>query len=205
MVDIKRLGLGCMGMCGKNKANSIRTIHAALDAGITLFNTGEFYRGGESEMVVGEALRDVARDKYFISVKFGVLLEPSGRIYGLDMNPFNIKAHLTYSLRRLGLDHIDLYEPARMDLAYPVEDVIGVLADLVKEGYIGHIGLTQVDAQILKRARTIAPIHTVELRYSMAERDYETTLFPLVQEIGAEVLVFGALAHGLLNDDFLTG
>ena len=207
MTDIKRLGLGCMRMNRKNKEKSIRTIHAALDAGITLFNTGEFYQAGESEIVVGEALAGVPRDKYFLSVKFGVLPKlDHGQysLYGLDMNPFNIKAHITYSMTRLGLDYIDLYEPARLDLAIPVEEVIGALADLVKDGYIGHIGLTQIDEETLRRANSVHPIHTVELLYSLADRHYERGMFQTAQELGTNVFAFGALAHGMLDERILT-
>ena len=121
MRKLERLGLGCMGMSGRrNPEQSIKTIHTALDAGITLFNTGEFYSAGESEMIVGETMRGVPRDSYFISVKFGVLPQPCGGIYGLDNTPFNIKGHLAYSLSRLGMDYVDLYQPARQDTEFPV-------------------------------------------------------------------------------------
>ena len=208
MTDIKRLGLGCMRMNRKNKEQSIRTIHAALDAGITLFNTGEFYQAGESELVVGEALKNIPRDKYFLSVKFGVLPHMDNKqygLYGLDMNPFNIKAHITYSMTRLGLDYIDLYQPARLDLAIPVEEVIGALSDLIKEGYIGHIGLTQVDEETLRRANAVHPIHTVEFLYSLADRGYEQGMFKTAQELGVNVLTFGVLAHGLIDERILSG
>ena len=133
MTDLNRLGLGCMGMSNRrNPENSIKTIHAALDAGVTLFNTGEFYSAGKSEMIVGEALKGVPRDNYFLSVKFGVLPQPGGGIYGLDNTPFHIKGHLAYSLSRLGLDYVDLYQPARPDTAIPVEEVVGEIAELVK-------------------------------------------------------------------------
>lgn len=157
MTDIKRLGLGCMHMNMSNKDRSVETIRYALDHGITLLNTGEFYGGGESEMVLREALKGVPRDKYFISVKFGVLPQPKGGIYGLDVKPFNVKAHLAYSMHRLGLDYIDLYQPARMDQAVPVEELVGALRDCVKEGYIGSIGLTQLSADELARAAKVAP------------------------------------------------
>ncbi len=206
MKGIERLGLGCMQMNRKNEEKSIRTIHAALDAGITLFNTGEFYQAGESELVVGEALRHVPRDKYFLSVKFGVLPKlDNGQysLYGLDMNPFNIKAHITYSMTRLGLDYIDLYEPARLDLAFPIEEVVGALSDLVREGYIGHIGLTQIDEETLRRANAVHPIHTVELLYSLADRGYECGMFQTAQQLGVRILTFGVLAHGLINERIL--
>lgn len=207
MININRLGLGCMSMNRRNAEKSIRTIHYALDKGITLFNTGEFYQAGESEIVVGEALKGVPRDKYFISVKYGVLPKlEAGRysLYGLDVNPFNVKAHVTYSLTRLGIDYIDLYEPARMDLAIPVEDIIGELSNLVREGYIRHIGLTQIDEKTLKRANKVHQIHTVELLYSLADRAYEKGMFQTAHELGIKVLAFGALSHGLLNDSILT-
>ena len=143
MTDIKRLGLGCMGMNMSNKDRAIETIHYALDNGVTLLNTGEFYGGGESEMVLREALKDVPRDKYFLSVKFGVLPQPGGGIYGLDVKPFNVKAHLAYSMHRLGLDYIDLYQPARMDESVPVEELIGALSDLVRLRRLNWIILWQ--------------------------------------------------------------
>ena len=203
MVNISRLGLGCMGMNRSNAQRSIDTIHAALDAGITLFNTGEFYGAGESEMVVGEALKGVPRDRYFLSVKFGVLPQPGGGIYGLDVKPFNVKAHLAYSLKRLGLDYVDLYQPARMDESVPVEELMGALSDLVKEGYVRHIGLTQISPETLRRASAVHPVHTVELEYSLAERGIEREMLGTAQELGVNVLAFGALAHGLLSDRVL--
>ena len=177
MIEISRLGLGTMGMnIRANRETSIRTIHAALDAGITLFNTGEFYQGSESEMVFGEAVKGVNRDSYFLSVKFGVLPSPEGGIYGLDVKPFNVKGHLPYSLRRLGLDYIDLYQPARQDTTVPVEDLVGAIADQVKAGYIRHIGLSMVDADTLRRACKVHPIHTVEMSYSLIDRSIEAEL-----------------------------
>ncbi|MBQ7544664.1 MAG: aldo/keto reductase [Synergistaceae bacterium] len=156
MININRLGLGCMGMnLRRNPERSIATVHAALDAGITFLNTGNFYQCGESEMVLGQALKGIPRDSYFLSVKFGVLFEPSGRIYGLDVHPFHIKAQLTYSLHRLGLEYVDLYQPSRMDSAIPVEDIIGELADLKQAGYIRNIGMTEIDAETLRRAHGV--------------------------------------------------
>ena len=201
MGDIKRLGLGCMGMNLSNKDRSVETIHYALEQGITLLNTGEFYGGGESEMVLREALAGVPRDSYFLSVKFGVLPKPGGGIYGLDVKPFNIKAHLAYSMHRLGLDYIDLYQPARMDETVPVEELVGALEECVKEGYIGNIGLTQLPAKTLERAAKVHPIHTVELEYSLAERRIETNgILETAKNNHVDVLAFGVLAHGLLSE-----
>lgn len=205
MIAIERLGLGTMGMSIlRNRETSIRTIHAALDAGITLFNTGEFYQSSESEMLVGEAMKGVPRDRYFLSVKFGVLPLPGGGIYGLDVKPHNVKGHLTYSLRRLGLDYIDLYQPARQDTTVPVEDLVGAIADQVQAGYVRHIGLSMVDAETLRRACKVHPIHTVEMSYSLIDRGIEKELIAAAAELGVKVLAFGALGHGLLTDRALT-
>lgn len=204
MTDLTRLGLGCMGMSSRrNPENSIKTIHTALDKGITLFNTGEFYNAGESEMIVGEAMKDVPRDNYFMSVKFGVLPLPQGGIYGLDVNPLHVKGHLTYSLRRLGLDYVDLYQPARMDTAIPVEEVVGAIAELVEAGYVRHIGLSMVDAETLRRAHAVHPIHTVEMEYSLIERGIEDELIATAEELGVKVLAFGTVGHGLLSSNVL--
>ena len=205
MKELSRLGLGTMGMSiVRNPENSVKTIHAALDAGITLFNTGEFYNGSESELIVGQALKGVKRDSYFLSVKFGVLPSPEGGIYGLDVKPHNVKGHLTYSLHRLGLDYIDLYQPARMDTTIPVEELVGAIADQVQAGYVKHIGLTMVDAETLRRACRVHPIHTVEMEYSLLNRSIETELIAAAKELGVKVLAFGTVGHGLLRDDALT-
>ena len=201
-----RLGLGCMGMSvWRNAERSIKTVHTALDKGITFLNTGNFYQCGESEMLLGQALRGIDRDKYFVSVKFGLLFAPDGRMYGLDVNPAHFKAQLTYSLRRLGLDYVDLYQPCRMDSTIPVEDIIGELAELKKAGYIRNIGLTEIDAETLRRAHKVHPIHTVELEYSLIDRSIESDIVPSAKELGINVLVFGVLGHGLLNDRTLEG
>lgn len=190
-----------MGMNLANKENSIETIHYALDQGITLLNTGEFYGGGESEMVLREALKGIPRDKYFLSVKFGVLPQPGGGIYGLDVDPFHVKAHLAYSLHRLGLDYIDLYQPARMDESIPVEELIGALEDCIKEGYIGSIGLTQLSADNLKRAAKVHPIKMIEFEYSLANRSIEKNgILDVARKNHMDVLAFGVLFHGLLAD-----
>lgn len=190
-----------MGMNMSNKERSIETIHYALDNGITILNTGEFYGGGESEMVLREALAGIPRDRYFLSVKFGVLPQPGGGIYGLDVKPFNIKAHLAYSMHRLGLDYIDLYQPARMDESVPVEELIGVLSDLLKEGYIGNIGLTQLTPENLERAAKVHPIKMVELDYSLANRSIEQNgILEMARKNSIDLLAFGVLSHGVLSD-----
>lgn len=203
MTDMKRLGLGTMGMRFSNRESSIKTIHTALDAGITLFNTGEFYNGGESEMVTGEALRGIDRDRYFLSVKFGVLPQPGGGIYGLDNNPYHVKAHLANSLHRLGLEYVDLYQPARQDTEIPVEEVVGAIAEQVEAGYVRHIGLSMVDAETLRRACKVHPIHTVEMSYSLIDRSIEKELVDTAKELGVNVLAFGTIGHGLFADHVL--
>ena len=204
MTDISRLGLGCMGMSSRrNPENSIKTIHKALESGITLFNTGEFYNAGESEMIVGRAMQGIPRDSYFLSVKFGVLPQPGGGIYGLDNKPFNIKGHLAYSLARLGMDYVDLYQPARQDTEIPVEEVVGEISKLVEAGYVRHIGLSMVDAETLRRACKVAPIHTVEMSYSLIDRSIENELIDTAKELGVKVLAFGTIGHGLFADNIL--
>lgn len=204
MTDIQRLGLGCMGMsCRRNPDASIKTIRKALDCGITLFNTGEFYSAGESEMIVGEALKGVKRESYFLSVKFGVLPQTGGGIYGLDNNPFNIKGHLAYSLSRLGMDYVDLYQPARQDTEIPVEEVVGEISRLVEAGFVRHIGLSMVDAETLRRACKVHPIHTVEMSYSLIDRSIEKELIAAAEELGVRVLAFGTIGHGLFADNVL--
>ena len=205
MQKISRLGLGCMGMSRRNEEKSIHTIHAAIEKGITLLNTGNFYNSGESEIIVGQALKDIPRDKYFLSVKFGVLFGPGGGIYGLDVNPFHIGAQLNYSLHRLGLEYIDLYQPARMDSAISIEHIMEVMVGLKEKGFIRNIGLTEIDADTLRRAHKIHPIHTVELEYSLIGREIEKDLIPTAKELGVKVLTFGSLGHGLLNDRTLEG
>lgn len=204
-MNINRLGLGCMAMnLRRNPERSIATVHAAIDAGITFLNTGNFYQCGESEMLLGQALRGIPREKYFISVKFGVLFAPDGKLYGLNVHPKRIKAQLTYSLHRLGLDYVDLYQPARMDTAIPVEDIIGELAGLKQAGYIRNIGMTEIDADTLRRAHKVHPIHTVEMEYSLIDRSIEADIVPAAKELEINILLFGVQGHGLLSERVLS-
>lgn len=203
MTDISRLGLGCMGMNFSNEERSIETVHYALDHGITMFNTGEFYGGGESEMVLREALKGVPRDRYFLSVKFGVLQQPGGHgMYGLDVDPFHVRAHLNYSLHRLGVDYVDLYQPARMDETVPVEDLMKELSECEQEGYIRSIGLTQLTAADLERAAKVHPVKMVEMDYSIADRAIENNgVLETARKNNIEILAFGVLCHGILSAD----
>ncbi len=194
-----------MGMARRNEESSIRTVDTALDHGVTMFNTGEFYNGGESEIVLGNALRRHPRDSYEVNVKFGALPGGPHGLYGVDMNPFNIRARLTYSLGRLGLDYVDVYEPSRMDDAYPVEDVIGAVNDLVKEGLVRHVAMTETSADELRRGNKVCPIKYFEKEYSLLSRRMEAEDLPTCRELGIPVIAYGLLGHGLLTDGFATG
>ncbi|EHJ00465.1 aldo/keto reductase [Clostridium sp. DL-VIII] len=199
-LELNKLGLGCGGMIiDDNKFENIATIHEALDFGINHLNTADFYGYGKSEMVIGEALKGQRRDKAFISVKFGMLGAPNGSIYGLDVRPQTIKNYLTYTLKRLNLDYIDLYQPARIDLGIPIEETIGAISDLVKAGYVKNIGLTQVDADTIRKADSVYPISFLEAEYSLFNRSIEKEILPTARELGIGVVAFGGLAHGLLS------
>lgn len=198
-----KLGLGTMGMNFGNKESSFATICKALELGITVFNTGDFYQGGESQVVLGQALKGVPRQDCFVSLKFGVSFTPQGAF--LDVNPANIKGKLLHSLHETGLDYVDLYQPARQDTAVPVEDVVGEIAQLVKEGYVKHVGLSEVDAQTLRRAHKVHPIHSVEVEYSLLNREIEQELVATAQELGVTVVVYGAVGHGVLTNKVFDG
>ncbi|GMX60116.1 aldo/keto reductase [Paenibacillus elgii] len=198
---VSRLGLGCDRMSNANsdRAESIATMHAAFDAGMTHMNTADFYTSGHNEMLIGEALKGCNRDKVFLSVKFGALVAPNGVMYGLDVRPQHIKNYLSYTLKRLNVDYIDLYQPARIDLAIPVEEIIGAISDMIKAGYVKHIGLTQVDAETLRKAHSVHTIRLVEYQYSLFNRSIERDILPTTRELGIDVVAFGTLAHGLLG------
>ena len=200
-LQLSRIGLGCGHMSNANEtaqSKGLAAIHAALENGINHLNTADFYGVGRSEMLIGEALKGYNRNKYFISLKFGMLCEPNGFMYGMDVTPDNVKNYLTYSLKRLNLDYIDLYQPARIDLGIPVEETIGAISELVKAGYVKHIGVTQLDADTLRRAHATHPISLVESEYSLFNRSIENDILPTARELGIGVVAFGAVAHGLL-------
>lgn len=194
---ISQLGLGTMRMA--NKSEGIKAIHAALDSGINFLNTGDFYDAGLSEMLVGEALKGQNRDKVFVSVKFGGMLKAGGGLYGIDSRPELIENYLTYSLKRLGLDYIDLYQPCRINPHVPVEETIGAISKLVEKGFVRTIGISEIDAATLRRANTIHPISLVEVTYSMMSRKIEDELIPTARELGIGVVGFGVLLSGLIG------
>ena len=181
-----------------DEAESIATIHAALDQGVTLLDTGDFYGSGHNEMLIGRALRD-RRDKVLLSVKFGALRAPDGGWGGVDARPVAIRNFLTYSLTRLGVDHVDIYRPARLDPAVPIEDTIGAIADLVKAGYVRAIGLSEVGADTIRRAHAVHPMADIQIEYSLVSRSPEARIFPLLTELGIGVTAYGVLSRGLLS------
>lgn len=206
--NIAAIGLGTMGMSNmygaSDDAESIATIHAALDAGVNLIDTGDFYGFGHNEMLVGQALKD-RRDQAILSGKFGALRSPDGGWTGVDGRPAAVKNFLTYSLQRLGVDHIDIYRIARLDPAVPIEDTIGAIADMVKAGYVRHIGLSEVGVETVARAHKVHPITDLQIEYSLISRGPEGTIFPTLNSLGIGVTAYGVLSRGLLSGSKPTG
>lgn len=200
-----RLGLGLMGMSGMygrtDDAESLATITAALDHGLTFLDTGDFYGMGHNELLLGRAFQGRRRDQVTVSVKFGALRTPAGEWTGLDLRPAAIKNFLSYSLVRLGLDYIDIYRPARFSpaLGIPIEEVIGTLADLVRAGYIRHIGLSEVGPATIRRAAAVHPIADLQIEYSLLSRSIEDEILPTLRELGIAVTAYGVLSRGLLS------
>jgi aryl-alcohol dehydrogenase-like predicted oxidoreductase len=200
---VSRVGLGLMAMSGiygpADDTESITTIRAALDAGITLLDTGDFYGMGHNEMLLARALRGVPRDSVFIQVKFGARRDPAGHWLGHDASPAAVKTSLAYSLRRLGTDYVDLYQPARLDPDVPIEDTIGAIADMVAAGYVRHAGLSEMGAGTIRRAQAVHPIAALQIEYSLVSRGIEGSLLPFVREQGIGVAAYGVLSRGLLS------
>ena len=199
---VSALGLGCMGMSGmygaSDDAESIRTIHAAMERGVTLIDTGDFYGMGHNEMLIGRAIAG-RRDQVFLSVKFGALRAPDGSWLGMEMRPQAVKTFLAYTLKRLGVDAIDLYRPARLDPSVPIEDTIGAIADCVKAGWVRHVGLSEVGVETIRRAHAVHPIRDLQIEYSLASRAPEDKLFPALRELGVSATLYGVFSRGLLT------
>ena len=197
------IGLGCMGMSGMygpaDEAESIATIHAAMDAGVTLLDTGDFYGTGHNELLIREALRTRDRDQVAISVKFGALRDPAGGFAGFDGRPAAVKNFLTYTLTRLGTDHVDIYRPARVDPNVPIEDTIGAIAELVEAGYVRHIGLSEAGPETIRRAAAVHPIVDLQIEYSLLSRGIEKEILPVCRELGIGITAYGVLTRGLLS------
>jgi len=196
------LGLGCMGMSDmygpSDEGEAVATIHAALDAGITLLDTGDYYGAGANELLIGRALRD-RRDAAILSVKFGALRGPDGGWLGIDARPAAVRNFVGYTLRRLGVDHIDIYRPGRLDPSVPIEDTVGAIADLVKAGYVRAVGLSEVGPETIRRAHAIHPIADLQIEYSLVSRGPEARIFPVLSELGIGVTAYGVLSRGLLS------
>jgi aryl-alcohol dehydrogenase-like predicted oxidoreductase len=199
------LGLGCMGMSDMygpaDHAESIATIHAAIDAGITLLDTGDFYGMGANELLIREALRARPgdRDKVTISVKFGAMRAPDGSWLGYDARPAAVKNFATYSLRRLGVDHIDVYRPARLDVNVPIEETVGAIGELISAGYVRHVGLSEVGPDTIRRAAATHPISDLQIEYRLLSRSPEAEILPVCRSLGIGVTAYGVLARGLLS------
>ncbi|MCX5048012.1 MULTISPECIES: aldo/keto reductase [unclassified Streptomyces] len=205
--QVSALGLGCMGMSpvygDVDRAESIATLHAALDAGLTLLDTGDFYGMGHNEMLIGEALRTAPaglRERAQLSVKFGGLRDPEGGWSGQDGRPAAVKNFAAYSLQRLGVDHIDVYRIARVDPDVPIEETVGAITELVEKGYVRHIGLSEASAANIRRAAATAPIVDLQIEYAIITRDIEREILPTTRELGIAITAYGVLSRGLISD-----
>jgi aryl-alcohol dehydrogenase-like predicted oxidoreductase len=200
---VSALGLGCMGMSGMygpaDRGESVATIHAARVAGVNQLDTGDFYGMGHNEMLIGEALRGRRRDEVLISVKFGALRDLANGWGGYDARPEAVRNFLAYSLQRLGVDHIDIYRPARLDPKVPIEDTVGAIADMVKAGYVRHIGLSEVGADTIRRAASVHPICDLQIEYSLISRGIEDGILPTCRELGIGITAYGVLSRGLIS------
>ncbi len=200
---VSALGLGAMGMSGmygpSDRAESLATIHAALDAGVTLIDTGDFYGMGHNELLIAEALKDRPRDDVVLSVKFGAQRGPDGSWLGFDGRPAAVKTALAYTLNRLGVDHIDIYRPARLDPDVPIEDTVGAIAEMVQAGYVRHIGLSEVGSETIRRAAAVHPIADLQIEYSLLSRGIEDGVLQTTRELGIGVTAYGVLSRGLIG------
>ena len=201
--EVSAIGLGCMGMSGiygpADETESVATIHAALDADITLLDSGDFYGMGHNEMLIRRALRDRDRDAILLSIKFGSLRGPEGPPLGVDNRPEAVKTFLAYTLRRLGTDHVDVYRPARVDPAVPIEETVGAIAEMVEAGFVRYVGLSEAGADTVRRAATVHPICDLQIEYSLISRRIEDGILPTCRELGVGVTAYGVLSRGLIS------
>jgi aryl-alcohol dehydrogenase-like predicted oxidoreductase len=201
--QVSRVGLGLMGMSGvygpADDAESIATIRAALDAGITLLDTGDFYGMGHNELLLRDALRGRDRGSVFIGAKFGGQRDPRGAFVGHDASPNGVKNSLAYTLTRLGTDYVDLYQPARLDPHVPIEDTVGAIAEMIQAGYVRYLGLSEMGAATIRRAHAVHPVTALQIEYSLMSRGIETDILPAVRELGIGVTAYGIMSRGLLS------
>ncbi|GGM16511.1 aldo/keto reductase [Streptomyces fumigatiscleroticus] len=206
---VSALGLGAMGMSGAygaaDRAESVATVHAALDAGVTLVDTGDFYAMGHNELLLAEALRGRDRDGYRLSVKFGMLAGPGQRFVGHDCRPEAVKNFLAHSLTRLNTDHIDIYRPARLDPAVPIEETVGAIKEMIDAGYVRHLGLSEVDAATIRRAHAVHPVADLQIEYSLISRAVEADVLPTLRELGIGLTAYGVLGRGLISGHWAAG
>ncbi len=200
---VSRIGLGLMSMSGiygpAQDAESVRAIHAAMDEGVTLFDTGDFYGTGRNELLLRQALSGMDRSKVFIGVKFGMQRDPSGKMIGHDTSPNAVKNSLAHTLTRLGTDYVDLYQPARLDRDVPIEDTVGAIAEMIKAGYVRYLGLSEVGADTIRRAHAVYPVTALQIEYSLMSRGIEAHILPAVRELGIAVTAYGVLSRGLIS------
>jgi aryl-alcohol dehydrogenase-like predicted oxidoreductase len=180
-------------------------VHAALESGVTLFDTADFYAMGDNELLLAEALRGRDRDGYQLSVKFGMLREPGPGFGGFDGRPEAVKNFLAYSLSRLGTDHIDIYRPARLDPAVPIEETVGAIKEMIDAGYVRHIGLSEVDAATIRRAHAVHRVSDLQIEYSLISRVVEADVLPTLRELGIGLTAYGVLSRGLISGHWSAG
>jgi aryl-alcohol dehydrogenase-like predicted oxidoreductase len=206
---VATLGLGAMGMSGAygatDRAEAIATVHAALDAGVTLIDTADFYGMGHNELLLGEALRGRDRDSYQLSVKFGMQRGPGASFGGQDSRPEAVRNFLAYTLTRLGVDHLDIYRPARLDPAVPIEDTVGAIKEMIDAGYVRHLGLSEVGAETIRRAHAVHPVADLQIEYSLLSRAVEAEVLPTLRELGIGLTAYGVLGRGLISGHWSAG
>ncbi len=207
--SVSRVGLGCMGMSGAygpaDEAESIATIRAAVERGVALIDTGDFYGMGHNEMLIRRAISELDRDRFLLSVKFGAMRAPDNTWVGYDARPEAVKTWLSYSLRRLGVDHIDIYRPARLDSQVPIEETVGAIAEMIDAGYVRYVGLSEVGTETLRRAAALHPVCDLQIEYSLVSRGIEDTILPTCRELGIGVTAYGVLSRGLIGGHLSPG